>query len=340
MSPVNPVGLANAITADMKFTKAAFILSGLFWFVIQAHAAAGMHTVKGVVITPDGTVVPEFSVIVREVSDAPELFRRKHFKNGEFTVDGLNPARYQLQVSSPQFIRSKLIVDLRSPSRATEYEIVILHPYRNELRIAPGAAYQVSVKTLQQKVPDAAREAYTRGVAFHREGQLDAALIEYGRALRSYPRYAEALTDIGAIFLLYNRPQSALTFLNRARNADESNPIINLNIAIALAEQGDHSAALKLLKKILDREPRMAQAQSLTGKIHYLQKNYDEAETYLRQALESDPTLLEVRLLMININVEQQKYDEAREGLRQIRATITNQMVTEFIDEQLSALGG
>jgi thioredoxin-like negative regulator of GroEL len=60
----------------------------------------------------------------------------------------------------------------------------------------------------------------------------------------------------------------------------------------------------------------------------------------LRQALESDPTLLEVRLLMININVERQKYDEAREGLRQIRATITNQMVTKFIDEQLSALGG
>ena len=37
---------------------------------------------------------------------------------------------------------------------------------------------------------------------------------------------------------------------------------------------------------------------------------------------------------------EQKKTDQAREALQQIRKNINNPMVTEFIDEQLSALGG
>src|SRR5262249_9492742 len=155
-----------------------------------------------------------------------------------------------------------------------------------------------------------------------------------GRALRMYPQYIEALTDIGTIFLLYNRPESALMFLHRADDADNCNQLVKLNMAIALTEQNDYVNALKLLKEILRAEPRMALAQYLIAKIDYLQKKFDAAETYARQALDNNPKLLDGWVLLINISIEQNKYDQARDGLERIRDAMKNQMVTRFIDEQ------
>jgi tetratricopeptide (TPR) repeat protein len=323
----------------MKFTKAVFILCCLLCLKIPVAVASTAHVVKGLVITLDGTVVPKFSVVVKHVAEKPELVRRRQFKDGEFAVDGLIKGKYVVQISAPQFITTKLTFDFNDRSRQTDYSIIILHPYRNEARLTPGAAYSVSLKVLQQKIPDAAQEAYKKGVDLHREGKLDDALIQYGQALRSYPRYLEALTDIGTIFLLYNRPESALSFLRRAQEIDDCNPIINLNIAVALTEQADYGGALKLLKDVLNREPQMAFAHYFMGKIQYLQKKYDQAEVNVREAIEKDPQLLDALVLMINISIEQKKFDQAREALQRVREAMHNQMVTKFIDEQLSVLG-
>jgi tetratricopeptide (TPR) repeat protein len=329
----------HALIECMKLTKTVFILCCLFCFDVPRADAMGVRTVKGVVMTPDGTVVPEFTVLVRPMSDKPELVQRKNFKNGEFMIDELEAVQYQFEVNSPLYIRTKLLLDLRAKASGTDYSIVILYPYRNEARLIPGAAHTVSAKSLQQKIPAAAREAYAKGVQLHWKGELNQALIEYGRALRAYPEYLEALTDIGAIFLLYNRPEAALTFLRRAQNVDDSNPIINLNIAVALAEQSDYANSTKLLKKILQGEPRMASAQLLLARIDYLQKKYDQAEVHVRQALDNDPKLLDAWLLMIDVSYGQKKYDQVREALRHVRDAMSNQRVSDFIDEQLLTVG-
>jgi tetratricopeptide (TPR) repeat protein len=283
-------------------------------------------------------VVPEFSVVVRHVSDKPELFRRKHFKNGEFAISNLNSGKYQIIISSSQFITTKTITELK-PETPTDYSLIVLHPYRNEARLTPGAAYTVSAKTLQQKIPDAARDAYLRAVELHRDGKLDKALIEYGAAIRAYPKYLEALTDIGSIFLLFNRPDSALAFLRRAEEVDDCNPIINLNIAVALTEQSDYGGAQKMLKKVLQSEPRLAIAQFLNAQISYLQKKYDQAGEHVRAALASDPKLLDAWLLRIEISLKQQDHNDVRESLLHIREVTGSALVTEFIDQQLLALG-
>jgi tetratricopeptide (TPR) repeat protein len=323
---------------SMWLTKTVFILCCLFCLEIGTSYASAGHTVKGVVITPDGKVVPEFSVVVRHASSKPEIVIRRHFKDGEFLIDRLDPDKYLFEISCPLLIGAKLTLDLTAPTSSTNYNIVILHSYRNEAQLAPGA-YSVSVNALQQKIPAAAREAYQRGVEFHRNGDLNAALIEYGKALRAYPQYVEALTDLGAILLLYNQPDGALIFLRRAQAVDDTNSAISFNVAVALTEQGDYPSALKLLRDILHREPRLALAQFLIAKIHYLQKTYDQADAYVRLALENDPALLDAWLLKIKINIEQGDYSEARQALQRVREAIRSEAVTEFIDEQLSALG-
>jgi tetratricopeptide (TPR) repeat protein len=301
--------------------------------------AATAHTVRGIVVTPDGTPVPEFTIIVRRESQKPELYPRKRYKNGEFTVRQLTEDKYELRISSPRYVTAKLDFDFKSNPRSTDYSIVILHPYRNEQRLLPGAADTVSVKVLQEKIPNEARNAYLKGVERHREGRLEEAAMQYGKALQAYPDYISALGDLGTIYILKNQPQSALPFLRRALQIEESNVIISLNIAIALTEQGEYSRAMKLFKGVLSRNPRLALAQYYVAKVDYLEKKYDEAEKYVKQARETDPRLLDASLLLVTISLQEHKHDQARDALLQIRQTMDNQMISSFIDEQLSALG-
>ena len=323
----------------MKLTKAVLLFCSIFCLQIHwAHAAAA-HTVRGVVITTDGTVVPEFTITVKHTAQKPELYTRKRFKNGQFTISGLTKDKYQLRISAPLYISARLDFDFKATARPTEYSIVILHTYRNEARLQPGAAYTVPVKALQEKIPDAARDAYMKGVQFHREGSLEQALVEYGKALRAYPNYVQALGDLGTIFILFNHPESALSFLRRAHDLDNCNVIISLNIAIALTEQEDYSGAAKIFKDILSKEPRLALAQYYLAKVYYLQKKYEPAEQYVRQAMANDSHLLEASLLMINISLQEKKYDQAREALLHVRQAMDNTMISKFIDEQLSTLG-
>jgi tetratricopeptide (TPR) repeat protein len=325
----------------MKLTKAVLILCCLFCLQIAYANAAPAHTVRGVVITTDGTVVPEFTITVRHATQKPELFTRKRFKNGEFTISGLTKDKYQLRITAPLYIPAKLDYDFKSLGRPTEYSIVILHTYRNEARLQPGAAYTVSVKALQEKekIPDAARDAYMKGVQLHREGSLDQALVEYGKALRAYPKYVQALGDLATIFILYNHPDSALTFLRRAHDLDSSNVLINLNTAIALTEQQDYSSAVKIFKNILSTNPHLGLAQYYLAKVYYIQKKYEVAEDYVQQAMANDTHLLEASLLMINISLQEKKYEQAREALLRVRQATDNTMISKFIDEQLSTLG-
>ena len=150
----------------MKSKKAALLFCFLLYLFTclpkgLAHASQA-HTVRGMVITTYGTAVPTFSVVVRHAGDKPELVQRKHFKNGEFTIDGLTGDKYQLVISSPTYISTRVEFDFKAKTKPLEHTIVILHTYRNERRLIPGAAYSVSLHALQEKVPPAAHDAYEK----------------------------------------------------------------------------------------------------------------------------------------------------------------------------------
>src|SRR5262249_4426210 len=141
------------------------------------------------------------------------------------------------------------------------------------------------------------------------------------------------------IFLLYGRPESALAFLRRAQEIDIRNAIVNLNIVSALIEKDDFKSASSLLGKILHDVPGLQVANYFMGRLYYAQRKYAVSEQSLRRATEGDPGLLDAWLLLFHASLDQKKYDQARESLMHIRSWANNQMVAEFIDEQLARLG-
>ena len=95
----------------MKRTARVILLSVLV-FSLDILAADTPHfTLKGAVVTPEGTMVPEFTVAVRPIADKPELVLRKRFKGGVFKIEGLKRDRYQIHVYAPRSIGVKMDVN-------------------------------------------------------------------------------------------------------------------------------------------------------------------------------------------------------------------------------------
>src|SRR5262245_16800593 len=124
-------GTRNAFAHCMKWVSAILMFFAFFKLDIEAAKVDPPHTLHGVVITPDGMMVPEFTVTIRPVVNHPELIRRKHFKDGEFTLAGLTRDKYKIIITAPQLVGVKLDVDFGSQPTATDYRIAILHHPRS-----------------------------------------------------------------------------------------------------------------------------------------------------------------------------------------------------------------
>ena len=322
----------------MKLTTAVLFLCTMFCVELGAADQETGRRLRGVVIASDGTVVPSFTVIIRPSTNKPELVRRKRFKDGEFVIDGLTRDKYQIQVASPMYITMQLDVDFSGETKPRDYCIFLLHKFRNEPRVPEAQAYGVSLKVLQQKVPDAARDAYMRGVDFHREGRLGEAIMAYGEALRLFPQYIQALSDVGTIYTLFNRPDSALSFLRRAQQVDKENSVVRLNIAAALITKHEYDAAMKVLQEALRSDTQKSLPLYYIARIQYSEKKRDDAERTLRQALEQDPRLLDAWVLLVNIAIERNDPAGAREALIRLREAMNDRMFSRFVDEQLAVL--
>jgi tetratricopeptide (TPR) repeat protein len=284
-------------------------------------------------------MVPEFTVTVRPVTDKPELVQRRHFKNGEFTIDGLSHTKYQIQVVSSSYVGAKMDVEFAPRARTTNYRIVILHEPRGgseaDLEESPTASLD---KPVNQQIPQTARNAYERGVELHQKGLLVEALVAYGEALRFCPNYLQALTDLAKIYILFDRPQAALAYLRRAQDIDGSNKTVRLNMAIALLNGGAYGDAIKMLQGVMREESRKSVPLYYIAKAQYLQRRFDIAEQTVRLALEDDPHLLDGWLLLVNLGLDKKDHAMAKEGLVHLRQTMNNGMFSKFVDEQLTGL--
>jgi tetratricopeptide (TPR) repeat protein len=324
----------------MKVAKSLLLLFAMLWLEIPSANANCSHTLRGVVITQDGTMVPEFTVTVRPVVQTPELIRRERFRNGEFSLQGLVRDKYQVIITAPLLVGVKLSVDFSSHEAARDYRIAILHRPRSGANlIADEPGYALSSKAKQQTVPDAAREAYQRGIDLHREGRLEEALVQYGSALRLYPNYVQVLGDLGTIYMLFNRPDSALAYLRRALEIDPSNNAIRLNIANALIARGNYNEALNHLEVVARADPGSTIPTYYKAKVLYLQKRYIDADQLLRRVLVENAALLDGWLLMIDVAMERNDHVTARECLIHLRQAMNSRLFSSFVDEQLSTLG-
>ena len=131
------------------------------------------------------------------------------------------------------------------------------------------------------------RVSHRLGVLYDEIDEPARSLVEFQRALKSNPRDAELLNDMGYCHYARGEWVEAEKYLRQALEIDGRRRRARMNLGMALAQQGTTDEALKTF----GQEVSPAEAQANLGFILLTQGKRDEAREAYHRALELEPNL-------------------------------------------------
>jgi tetratricopeptide (TPR) repeat protein len=162
-----------------------------------------------------------------------------------------------------------------------------------------GKANDQSIKPNLQQLLDRALEALTRAV------QLDPA------APRTHLLMAESLSDSGKF-------TEAVPEYQAAMQLDPNLDAAYLGLASGYWKARQFDQAMPLLKKVLEKTPRDAEANGMLADILQHNGNDTEARRYAEVALAGNPDLIETRVVLARIYLDKQEPKLAVAELRKV----------------------
>src|SRR6185369_4301998 len=129
------------------------------------------------------------------------------------------------------------------------------------------------------------------GVALAHEGNADAAMKEYYKALAIQPNMMEAQAALGNALHQQGRYYQALPHLRLAIRLNPESAQLHHTLAINLEDMGLHDEAIDELEEALEISPRFADAEYGLGSILQKQGKTDEALEHYQKALKINPDL-------------------------------------------------
>lgn len=136
--------------------------------------------------------------------------------------------------------------------------------------------------------PEQHEVAYFLGIVRRRMADEEAAIRALERIPTDHDRYADARTQLAAVFEGREDFARALAEVERARSAAPGRPL-DIYLASLRARSGDVRGALAFLEGILVDDPDDAEVLYHIGVIHGEAKNVDEAIRTMKRVLERDP---------------------------------------------------
>src|SRR5262245_22500013 len=156
---------------------------------------------------------------------------------------------------------------------------------------APGISAQTPPKETAEvsdydaKVPADAKAAYDQAMKAVGENNVDAAIIEFTRALSLYPQYLRALDDMGALYLKLDRLDEAISTFTQAVSLNPRHYAARLNLGVAYNRQGKHAEAIQVLDILVKERPSFSKARVQFAEALIASRQTDAAAEQLRLAL-------------------------------------------------------
>ncbi len=111
---------------------------------------------------------------------------------------------------------------------------------------------------------EAARNHYSKARLYYAQKRFEEAFLEYEKALIKWPKFADALNDIGLIYFEKKEYVKSIELFNRAKDSEISNPLYHSNLARAFIAIGVIDEAYKSLRDAsalkLDRDHYLSYA--------------------------------------------------------------------------------
>jgi tetratricopeptide (TPR) repeat protein len=141
--------------------------------------------------------------------------------------------------------------------------------------------------------PHNARFWNERGIALHHAGQYAEALASYESAIDASEHYAWAWNNLGVAAFHAGAPDRAVDAFSHARQLNASLVKPQLNLALVLVRQQEHSLALEVYRRVLRVAPEHAVAWNGVGLVLQHMKRFEDARNAFAHAVDANPDFAE-----------------------------------------------
>ena len=129
--------------------------------------------------------------------------------------------------------------------------------------------------------PDRARARGNLALANASTGDLNQAVLEYRAMLARMPDDVEAHNNLGALLTTLGRPHEAIREFRWAIRLEDQ-PLLHVNLALALLDTGDLDGALAEVDRAIAAKPDLAQARFALGLVHQRRGDHAAARHQLQ----------------------------------------------------------
>lgn len=131
------------------------------------------------------------------------------------------------------------------------------------------------------------RGYYSLGVSYTNT-DLAKAIDAFDKSIAEDPTYAPAWKMRGWVYYQLDRPQEAISDLNKACSIDSEFVDAFFTLGVVLQNSGLHAKAGKAYKRVIELQPNHLKALNNYADVLMRESKYDDAVIYLRRALDID----------------------------------------------------
>lgn len=274
----------------------------------SAGVALGQQTVRlaGRVRTDTGDTINSGVKIRLETDEGELVVEVPASSTGTFQFDNLRKLDYRLIVTADGFEAHQEDVDLREGA-GVEFRDVTLRPARKVLE-TPGGA-QARTDTLASKN---ARLEFEKGTNDLTAKNLAGAKTHFENAVKEYPCYARAQTDLGTVLEAQRDLAGAEAALKKARECDPDYIDSYIILGQLLNNQKRFADGEQVLQEGLRRSPASWQFYYQLAVAHSGLMQYSKAEGEYNKVLELKPAPPpEFRVKLADVYLKEKKYGPA-----------------------------
>jgi cytochrome c-type biogenesis protein CcmH/NrfG len=265
----------------------------------------GRYTIMGVVREAEGNRPVENVRVDLHSSTGGSVATTYTNTNGNFAFSDVRDGSYSLVVQEADYEPLREDVNLSRQSQGIQ--LYLRKPGAS--RPAP-VGEMVSVRALS--IPRRAREALERGLSMmHEKSDYRGSLSQFQRAIREYPEYYEAYTQMGVAHMnLGDATQAEQTLQKAIEVSQRADPEAFFTLAGFYSNQDRFAEAEPVAREAVKLAADSWQAtHELARALHGL-KQETEAESLAKQALAIDPVNQQTLLLLANIYLRMPNYPE------------------------------
>ncbi len=190
--------------------------------------------------------------------------------------------------------------------------------FRKAKELDPEVNVDEYVNLVQRVDKREGRIHYNRAVQFHKDGKIDAAIVEWKKAIELDPEFIEAHINLAAVYSAQGRQGDAITHLDQATQLDRTSFEAYYNLGLAYFKVRRYKDAIEALQHATKLNPDHAEAQFNLGMALYRNKQPEEAIEPLRKTIQLKPTWLEPRKNLGLILGHLRRFDEGIDVFKEL----------------------